>query len=299
MIGDVQGCFDELQLLVDKISFDPAHDTLWFVGDLVNRGHGSLQTLRFVKSLGDNAVTVLGNHDLHLLALFCGLRPPGKDPTLDPILEAPDAHALIHWLLQQPLLHREGNFTMVHAGLHREWSIDTAAALAKEIESQLSNVGHLTESAPTINPDTDLETETRTAEKVDLEALYATMQSLYGQTEGTWSDNAETGNRLRYAVNCFTRMRFCDHAGTPDFKHSGPPGSQPETLVPWFELQNETQRQQTLLIGHWAAMGLQTIDNLHALDSGCVWGNSLTALRLSDLKRYSVECTNYQSVNKG
>jgi len=115
---------------------------------------------RFVKSLGDNAVTVLGNHDLHLLALFCGLRPPGKDPTLDPILEAPDAHALIHWLLQQPLLHREGNFTMVHAGLHREWSIDTAAALAKEIESQLSNVGHLTESAPTINPDTDLETET-------------------------------------------------------------------------------------------------------------------------------------------
>ena len=119
------------------------------------------------------------------------------------------------------------------------------------------------------------------------------MTSLYGATEGTWSDNANTTHRLRYAVNCFTRMRFCNQMGTPDFRNSGPPGSQADNLVPWFELQNESQRQHTLLIGHWAAMGLQTIDNLHALDSGCVWGNSLTGLRLSDRKLYHIECTNY------
>ncbi len=290
VIGDIQGCFDELQQLLDQIAFDPAHDTLWFVGDLVNRGTGSLQTLRFVKSLGDNAITVLGNHDLHLLALFCGVRPKGKDPTLEPILNAEDSHALIHWLCRQPLLHREDNTVMVHAGLHRNWGIDTAESLAKEIEAKLASARIA--ANPAVNLDADPESEIEGT--VDLEALRSTMASLYGATTGTWSDNEGTDNRLRYAVNCFTRMRFCDQNGTPDFKNSGAPGTQPDTLVPWFELQNESQKQHTLLIGHWAAMGLQTIDNLYALDSGCVWGNTLTAMRLSDKKQYHVKCTSYQ-----
>ena len=281
VIGDVQGCFNELELLVDKIGFDPAHDTLWFVGDLVNRGPGSLETLRLVKSLGDNAVTVLGNHDLHLLALHCGMRPVGKDPTLDPILHAPDRDELMNWLLQQPLLHREDNFVMVHAGLHRDWSIDTAVEIAQEIEQELKKSSTRT--------DTDGgRPSSATSTLVDTDSLYTTMKSIYGGTEGTWSENATTANRLRYAVNCFTRMRFCDNHGTPDFNQSGPPGSQPDALVPWFTIQNKSQRQHALLIGHWAAMGLQIIDNLHALDSGCVWGNSLTAMRLADRKLYQV-----------
>lgn len=305
VIGDVQGCYDELQQLLDRISFDPADDTLWFVGDLVNRGTGSLQTLRFVKSLGNSAVTVLGNHDLHLLALYCGVRPTGKDPTLEPVLNAPDSHALIQWLLQQPLLHREDNLVMVHAGLHRDWSIETAVCLAREIETQLqtastihpstqSEIGRKIKKVANADNDTSIsKVADDDAEKPDVKTLHAVMTSLYGATEGTWSDNANTTHRLRYAVNCFTRMRFCNQMGTPDFRNSGPPGSQADNLVPWFELQNESQRQHTLLIGHWAAMGLQTIDNLHALDSGCVWGNSLTGLRLSDRKLYHIECTNY------
>jgi len=274
VIGDVQGCFDELQQLLDKIEFNPAHDTLWFVGDLVNRGSGSLETLRFVKSLEDKAVTVLGNHDLHLLALACGVRPAGKDPTLEPILSAADFQSLIHWLLRRPLLHSEDSFVMVHAGLHKDWSMGTATSLAREIESELAKAAGA-------------------EERVDLDTLHSTMKALYGATDGTWSDNAATDNRLRYAVNCFTRMRFCDIQGTPDFKFSGPPGSQPSTLTPWFEMQNESQQQRTLCIGHWAAMGLKAVDNLHALDSGCVWGNSLTAMRLSDRRLYQIDCSSY------
>jgi bis(5'-nucleosyl)-tetraphosphatase (symmetrical) len=300
-IGDVQGCFKELELLIDRIGFDPAHDTLWFVGDLVNRGPGSLETLRLVKSLGDNAITVLGNHELHLLALHCGMRPTGKDPTLDPILRAPDCDELMNWLLQQPLLHREDNFVMVHAGLHCDWSIDKAVELAQEIEHELKKSATNTVAdrsgpssvIPELAKTEAAKTETDTAEAaklVDRQSLCDSMKSIYGGTEGTWSENAESPNRLRYAVNCFTRMRFCDPNGTPDFSQSGPPGSQPDALVPWFTLQNQSQQQHNLLIGHWAAMGLQIIDNLYALDSGCVWGNSLTAMRLSDRKLYQVDC---------
>ena len=241
VIGDVQGCYDELRQLLNLIAFDPARDTLWFTGDLVNRGAGSLQTLRFVKSLGNSAITVLGNHDLHLLAIYCGIRPAGKDPTLTPILEAPDVHSLVNWLAGRPVLYQSGDYVMVHAGLHCDWSIDVASTLAREIESLLAFA-----TGPR-------DEDTRSS-------LNAALTSLYGASSGTWSKNAPTKSRLCYAMNCFTRMRFCDRQGVPDFRYSGAPGSQPDSLLPWFELQNESQRQHTLLIGHWAAMGLRTVD---------------------------------------
>lgn len=287
VIGDVQGCYHELQQLIDKIAFDPAADKLWFTGDLVNRGSGSLQTLRFVKSLGESAVTVLGNHDIHLLALYCGVRPTGKDPTLEPILNAEDADELICWLAHQPMLHRDEKHLMVHAGLHRDWSVNFAASLAKEIETELRKV------SATKPPGEVLGEAPGEPQTCSRESLYPVIKSLYGPTTGTWAQNEATTDRLRYAVNCFTRMRFCESNGTPDFKHSGPPGSQPQSLVPWFELQNESQKSYTCLTGHWAAMGLKFHDNLCALDTGCVWGNDLTAMRLSDKQLTQVQCTAY------
>jgi len=283
VIGDVQGCYDELRKLVDQIAFDPEADTLWFTGDLVNRGSGSLQTLRFVKSLGTRAITVLGNHDLHLLAIYCGIRPTGKDPTLEPILEAPDVHDLIQWLAGRPILHREGKNVMVHAALHRDWTLDAATALAHEIESSLVSATRQGSSSE------DLFEENTTLKK----SLRSVLASLYGTTDGTWAQNNHTAHRLRYATNCFTRMRFCNRHGVPDFQHSGPPGSQPDSLVPWFEMQNDSQLQHSIFIGHWAAMGLHTAGNLRALDSGCVWGNSLTAMRLADQRIFSVSCSGY------
>lgn len=275
VIGDVQGCHDELQRLIDKIAFDPTADKLWFVGDLVNRGRGSLQTLRFVKSLGSSAVSVLGNHDIHLLALYCGVRPTGKDPTLDPVLQADDAEPLLHWLLQRPLLHREGTQLMVHAGLHSDWSIVTACELANEIESALRGVCG------------------EDGASIDRAALREVIKQLYGRTSGSWAENSATDQRLRYALNCMTRMRFCAPDGTPDFTCSDTPGSQPAPLLPWYELQNSEQRRHQLIIGHWAALGLRKIDNLCALDSGCVWGNSLSAMRLADGETFSIECSAY------
>jgi bis(5'-nucleosyl)-tetraphosphatase (symmetrical) len=275
VIGDVQGCHDELQHLIDKIAFDPATDKLWFVGDLVNRGRGSLETLRFVKSLGSSAVSVLGNHDIHLLALYCGVRPAGQDPTLDPVLQAEDVEPLLHWLLHRPLLHRDGTQLMVHAGLHRDWSIATACELANEIESALTSACSEDDTS------------------IDREELRSVIKQLYGRTSGTWADNAATDQRLRYALNCLTRMRFCTDDGTPDFSCSDPPGSQPAPLLPWYELQNSEQRRHQLFIGHWSALGLRTIDNLCALDSGCVWGNSLSAMRLADGETFSIACSAY------
>ena len=207
-IGDLQGCYEPLQLLLQKIDFNPASDSLWFAGDLVNRGPDSLKCLQFVKSLGESAVTVLGNHDIHLLALYYGLRPRDKDPTLEQVLEAPDVDELIHWLQQQPLLHVQDNFVLVHAGLHPRWPIETALQLADEIHQVVSTLEDKASLAP-----------------------------LYGGSEGEWSDAAHTDARLRYAVNCFTRMRFCNQQGELDFKYNGAPGEQPEHLKPWFNIE--------------------------------------------------------------
>ncbi len=260
-IGDVQGCYEPLQLLLQKINFKPANDSLWFAGDLVNRGPDSLKTLRFVKSLGKSAVTVLGNHDIHLMALYYGLRPRGKDPTLEQVLNAPDIDELIQWLQQQPMLHKQGNNVLVHAGLHPHWSIETALQLANELQQVISTVDDQSALAP-----------------------------LYGPSDGEWATVEHTDLRLRYAVNCFTRMRFCNQRGELDLKQSCAPGEQPAHLTPWFNVEGRSTSNLCIIFGHWAALGLHQQPGIHALDSGCVWGNSLTAMRLDDLEIFSVNC---------
>lgn len=260
-IGDIQGCYEPLQLLLEKISYSPTSDTLWFAGDLVNRGPDSLKSLRFVKSLGDSAVTVLGNHDIHLLALYYGLRPRGKDPTLEQVLDAPDVDELIQWLQQQPLLHRQDNFVLVHAGLHPHWKIETAVQLADEVHQIISTLENESSLAP-----------------------------LYGPGDGQWTDAEHTDLRLRYAVNCFTRMRFCDNQGQLNFKYSSKPGEQPEHLKPWFSIEDRPTENLDIIFGHWAALGVYQQPGIYALDSGCVWGNSLTAMRLEDLELFCVDC---------
>lgn len=260
-IGDIQGCFEPLQRLLEKLRFDPANDTLWLAGDLVNRGPDSLATLRFVKALGESAITVLGNHDIHLLALYYGLRPRGKDPTLEQVLNAEDAEDLIHWLQQHPLLHQQGNHVMVHAGLHPQWTIETACLLARELEATLKTL-------------TNKETLT----------------PLYGPTEGSWQKAEQSDYRLRYALNCFTRMRFCTQKAIPDYKHSCAPGEQPAKLQPWFTIKNRPTESLDIIFGHWAALGIHQQPGIHALDSGCVWGNALTALNLADHSLHQVAC---------
>ncbi len=261
-IGDVQGCFEPLQRLLEKLRFDPANDTLWFAGDLVNRGPQSLESLRFVKSLGQSAITVLGNHDIHLLALYYGLRPRGKDPTLEQVLDAPDVEELIVWLQQQPLLHQSKSNVLVHAGLHPHWTIETATTLAREVEAILHKLDGKDALAP-----------------------------LYGPTDGEWASADKSEHRLRYAVNCFTRMRFCNQKAAPDFKYSCAPGEQPKKLQPWFTIDNRPTETLSIIFGHWAALGVHHQPGIFALDSGCVWGNALTALNLDDFTFYQVACS--------
>ncbi len=261
-IGDVQGCFEPLQRLLEKLRFDPANDTLWFAGDLVNRGPQSLESLRFVKSLGQSAITVLGNHDIHLLALYYGLRPRGKDPTLEQVLDAPDVEELIVWLQQQPLLHQNESKVLVHAGLHPHWTIETATTLAREVEAILHKLDGKDALAP-----------------------------LYGPTDGEWASAEKSEYRLRYAVNCFTRMRFCNHKAVPDFKYSCTPGEQPKKLQPWFTIDNRPTETLSIIFGHWAALGVHQQPGIFALDSGCVWGNALTALNLDEFTFHQVACS--------
>lgn len=262
-IGDIQGCFDELQALLDKIGFDPAHDRLWFTGDLVNRGPKSLETLRYVKSLGDRAVTVLGNHDLHLLAVAYGLQD-NEAEDLDRILTAPDRDELIDWLRHRPLLHHdpELGYTLVHAGLPPSWDLAKAQALAGEVESVLRG------------PD-----------------CRAFLEHMYGNEPEQWSDDLTGWDRLRFIVNCFTRMRFCDNDGRLELQAKGPPGSQPAPYRPWFAIPDRASADLKIVFGHWSTLGPCAEPNVFPLDTGCLWGGSLTALRLDgERKRISFPC---------
>ena len=261
-IGDIQGCYDSLCQLLEKLKFDESTDRLWFAGDLINRGPKSLETLRFVKALGDNAVTVLGNHDIHLLALHYGARKrKDKDSTLLQILDAPDADDLIDWLQSSPLIHIDNKYVLVHAGVHPQWSLETLQTLKIEVESAV----HGARSKKAVG-------------------------KLYGNTDGTWADAESSDQRIKYALNCLTRMRYCESSAAPEYNCSDPPGKQPECLTPWFEFNNNALSDHTVLFGHWAALGYHNYKNVYALDSGCVWGNSLTALRLEDKKVISVSC---------
>jgi len=266
-IGDVQGCFDELMELLARIGFDDSHDRLWFVGDLVNRGPKSLEVLRFVRSLGDRAVTVLGNHDLHLVAQFEGLERRRKSDTFDDVLDAADAGDLVTWLRMRPMLHAEGRHAMVHAALLPQWSLAQAACLAREVEQALA--------APNYRE---------------------FLAHMYGNGPERWDDSLAGWERLRAVVNVMTRLRFCTPEGRMDFRSSGV--QPPEGFAPWFALR-PARAEPALVCGHWSALGLRLTDRVALLDSGCVWGGALTALRLEDRWLAQVPCRGYQPIGEG
>jgi bis(5'-nucleosyl)-tetraphosphatase (symmetrical) len=254
-IGDIQGCGDEFERLLERLQFNPAHDTLWLTGDLVNRGPRSLDVLRLVKSLGDAAITVLGNHDLHLLAL--ALDPQAKrksKDTLDAILNAPDRDELLHWLRHQPLLHHDAQLrrTLIHAGLPPQWDLELAQSCARELETTLRDV----------NSARDL------------------FQHMYGDEPDQWRDELRGMARLRFITNCLTRLRICTTDGRLRLKEKTPLTELKSGLLPWFRVPNRRSRNNRIVCGHWSALGFHNDDNVLALDTGCVWGGTLCAMRL-------------------
>lgn len=262
-IGDIQGCFDSFQRLLESCAFNPTRDRLWLVGDLVNRGPQSLETLRFVKSLGSAAVTVLGNHDLYLLMVAeGGAKFRGKDDTLQEILDAPDCGELLDWLRHRPLCHIENNHCLVHAGLLPQWTASRARELAHEVEAALQG------------PD-----------------FCDFILNLWGSEPAAWSDDLTGWPRLRVIVNAMTRMRFCTRDGVMEFKAKGKLSHAPSDHLPWFDLPNRQWVGSVLVTGHWSALGLMITPNLLALDSGCLWGGHLTALRLEDRRVFQVDCS--------
>jgi bis(5'-nucleosyl)-tetraphosphatase (symmetrical) len=268
-IGDIQGCYDELRRLLDQIQFDPERDRLWFVGDLVNRGPNSLEVLRFVKGLGERAVTVLGNHDLHLLALSQRVdRNQDRGHTLDSVLTAPDRDELLEWLRRRPLMHysKKHDFSLIHAGLPPQWDIATALRHAQEVEQALQD-----------------------------ERFPEFCRQMYGNRPERWNPFLRGMSRLRFITNCFTRLRFCDAKGNLALKEKGAPGNQPPTLMPWFVVPNRASRYDRILFGHWSTLGYQSNHNAWSLDTGCIWGGQLTALKLRKTKPpkpYHLACPN-------
>jgi bis(5'-nucleosyl)-tetraphosphatase (symmetrical) len=260
-VGDIQGCYAEFQQLLERIRFDPAQDRLWLVGDLVNRGPGSLEVLRLVKSLGDSAITVLGNHDLHLLAVAEGAAELHRTDTLDGILSAPDRGELLAWLRQQRLLYAEEDYVLVHAGLLPQWGVKQAANLAREVESALRSDDYATFLA-----------------------------RMYGNAPQTWDDSLAGYKRLRVIVNAFTRMRICTPHGEMEFKFKGELEHIPAGFLPWFEVPERKSRKATVIFGHWSALGLKVTPNVIALDTGCLWGGPMTAMRLEDRQLFQVSC---------
>lgn len=264
-IGDVQGCFEPLLRLLDTLHFDDTKDMLWFAGDLVNRGPQSLETLRFIKSLGKKAITVLGNHDLSLLAVATNAIPydPTRHTFID-ILKAPDRDELCTWLATQPLLHHDNalEFTLVHAGIPPQWDLTTAQKLAKEVESVIPGADHL-----------------------------RFFQHIYDKHPCIWDPKLTGVERLRYIVNGFTRLRFCNDKGDLELTTTESEDKAPLGFNPWFKIPERKSQSLNILFGHWAALKGQTdIPNVFPLDTGCVWGNCLTAFRLEDRVKIMVKC---------
>ena len=260
-IGDLQGCLEPLERLVDELAFDPARDRLWFVGDLVNRGPDSLGCLRFVKGLGSSAVTVLGNHDLHLLCVAEGIEKARPRDTLEGVLAAPDRDELVDWLRRRPLMHVEGAFAMVHAGLLPEWSTPRARELAGEVEVVLQG------------PD-----------------WRRFLSRLYGNEPSRWDDALSGDDRLRAIVNAMTRLRVCSADGAMDLSFKGEPGEVHSHRIPWFDMPARASATHTIVCGHWSALGLHVGEKVLSLDSGCVWGRALSAVRLNDRRLWQAPC---------
>jgi len=264
-IGDVQGCYEQLMRLLEQAAFDERRDVLWFVGDLVNRGPRSLETLRFVKGLGERAVTILGNHDLALLVVAERVKKPHTGDTFDAILAAPDRDELVAWLRRQKLLHTEGGWTMVHAGLMPQWSLAQAQALAREAEQALAGP--------------------RYREFLD---------HLYGNEPYAWHDDLAGYDRLRVIINAMTRMRIVGAEGALEFKHKTGLADLPRGYVPWYDVPGRASRDARIIFGHWAALGLLQRDDVTCLDTGCVWGRELSALRLEDRRLFQRDCPELQ-----
>jgi bis(5'-nucleosyl)-tetraphosphatase (symmetrical) len=268
-IGDIQGCYDDLRRLLDRVSFDPARDRLWFVGDLVNRGPESARVLRFVRSLGDRALVVLGNHDLHLLALAAGNEQQSGKSNLDDVLGAPDRDELLAWLRSRPLMHFDESkgFALLHAGLPPQWDLAQALACARELEAVLQGPEHA-------------------------ELLH----QMYGNEPSLWSPDLTGMDRLRFITNCLTRLRYCDAEGRLALAEKALPGQQPRHLMPWFAVPGRASADVRILYGHWSTLGYHVARNTWALDSGCLWGGRLTALRVrrkKPMEPVSVECAEH------
>jgi bis(5'-nucleosyl)-tetraphosphatase (symmetrical) len=252
-VGDIQGCIKPLKCVLKKVSFDPQVDVLWSAGDIINRGPKSLKTLRFLYRMRDSLVMVLGNHDLHLLAVAAGVRPPSRSDTLNKILRAPDRNELISWLHQQPLLHRQHGYTLVHAGIPPQWSVAKAAALASEVEAVL-----------------------RSPDSVEF------LRHMYGNEPAVWSDDLQGMERLRLITNYLTRMRYCTRKGKLDLVSKGPrPNCGINTVSAWFSHPERKTLNDRILFGHWASLeGKTDTPNAIGLDTGCVWGGSLSLYNL-------------------
>ena len=262
-IGDIQGCYESLLCLLDHIYFNEREDRLWFVGDLVNRGPQSLAVLRFIKNLPIKPRITLGNHDLQLLASLFGGRPwKGHDDTIQEILHAEDGEELGHWLRKQAIIHYapELNYVMCHAGIAPIWDLPQALALGRELEEVLAGDNYV-----------------------------EFLKQMYGNTPYLWSEELQGVERLRLITNYFTRMRFCDQEGNLDWNYKGPIATAPNKVFPWFAVPGRKEIAADILFGHWAAlMGSCPHPHIHALDTGCLWGGYLTALRLQDKQRFSV-----------
>ena len=265
VIGDVQGCFDELQELVRYINFNSRKDQLWFVGDLVNRGPKSLQTLRWIKSLGNSAVTVLGNHDLHLLAAYAGAKDIRTTSSLYNVLQAKDIEKLISWLRQQSLLryNKTLQFAMVHGGLAPQWSIKEALNYSQEVGKVLKS-------------------------KKYKDFLF----NMYGDQPKQWDGRLKGWNRLRTITNFMTRLRYCNNKGEMSFTDKGPPGTQSRGMKPWYEIPSRKSQDTTIVFGHWSTLGYKHENNIISTDTGCLWGGQLTAIKmeLEKLTLYQLEC---------
>lgn len=268
VVGDIQGCHEALIALLDALAFDPARDRLWITGDLVNRGEDSLAVLRWCMQHDEAVVAVLGNHDLHLLAVAEGFVPPHRKDTLDMILGAPDRVALLEWLRHRPMLHRQGEWLMVHAGLAPAWRADDAAACAVELEAALR--GH---------------------------AWRGFLAHMYGNDPRRWDDRLRGQERLRCIANVLTRTRYLHADGSLEFQHKLAPDKAPAGLIPWFDFPGRRARDVRVLFGHWSTLGLLVREDVVALDTGCLWGGALTAFRLEDEQCFQVRCPARQATH--
>jgi bis(5'-nucleosyl)-tetraphosphatase (symmetrical) len=254
-IGDIQGCYDEFKLLLEQIRFDASHDRLWLTGDLVNRGPRSVDVLRLVKSFGNSVVTVLGNHDLHLLAVSMGIDAKRKKTdTFDDVIAAHDRDELLHWLRQRPLLHHDAILgrTLIHAGLAPQWTLKQAINCAKEVETVLR----------------------------DDDSARELFKHMYGNEPDVWEDKLKGWPRLRFITNCLTRLRVCTGDGRLKLKFKESPSQLKENVYPWFKVPGRRTGPNKIIFGHWSALGFYEGDNVLGLDTGCVWGGSLCAVQL-------------------